>query len=123
MGLTSWEKAPDGRIVRADVTTGKNYLSRAELDDLGRLVNAFLDLAETRARRQIPMTMEDWASRLDAFLTFDDREVLDDAGSVTKKQADAHALSEFEKYRIVQDRAYVSDFDRFAQDAFARREG
>lgn len=117
MGLTSWEKAPDGRIVRADVTTGKNYLSRAELDDLGRLVNAFLDLAETRARRQIPMTMEDWASRLDAFLTFDDREVLDDAGSVTKKQADAHALSEFEKYRIVQDRAYVSDFDRFAHDA------
>ena len=117
MGLTSWANSPDGKILRGDVTIGKNYLTREELEDLGRLVNAFLDLAESRARRQIPMTMEDWSTRLDAFLDLDDRQVLDSAGHISKTQADDHALSEFEKFRIIQDRNYVSDFDRLEQQA------
>ena len=117
MGLTSWANSPDGKILRGDVTIGKNYLTRDELEDLGRLVNAFLDLAESRARRQIPMTMEDWATRLDAFLDLDDRQILDSAGHISKAQADDHALSEFEKFRIIQDRNYVSDFDRLEQQA------
>lgn len=117
MGLTNWANSPDGKILRGDVTIGKNYLTREELEDLGRLVNAFLDLAESRARRQIPMTMEDWATRLDAFLDLDDRQILDSAGHISKAQADDHALSEFEKFRIIQDRNYVSDFDRLEQQA------
>ena len=117
MGLTSWANSPDGKILRGDVTIGKNYLTREELEDLGRLVNAFLDLAESRARRQIPMTMEDWASRLDAFLDLDDRQILDSAGHISKAQADDHALSEFKTFRIIQDRNYVSDFDRLEQQA------
>lgn len=115
MGLTTWENAPDGKVLPKDVTVGKNYLSRDEMDDLGRLVNAFLDLAESRARRQIPMTMEAWASHLDRFLELDERDLLDGPGAVSKKQADTHALNEFEKYRIVQDQRYVSDFDRFSR--------
>ena len=115
MDLTSWANSPDGKILRGDVTIGKNYLTRDELEDLGRLVNAFLDLVESRARRQIPMTMEDWATRLDAFLDLDDRQILDSAGHISKAQADDHALSEFEKFRIIQDRNYVSDFDRLEQ--------
>ncbi len=112
MGLTSWDNAPDGKILRTDVTIAKNYLSKDELDSLGRIVNAFLDLAESRAKRNIPMTMEDWAKRLDAFLEFDDREILQDNGKITKKIADEKAFSEFEKYRIVQDRLFMSDFDK-----------
>ena len=112
MGLTTWDNAPDGKIVRTDVTIAKNYLSKDELDSLGRIVNAFLDLAENRAKRNIPMTMEDWAKRLDAFLEFDDREILQDNGKITKKIADEKAFSEFEKYRIVQDRLFMSDFDK-----------
>lgn len=112
MGLTAWEKAPDGKIVKTDVVVAKNYLSKEELESLGRIVNAYLDLAEERARRKIPMTMEDWAKRLDMFLEFDDREILQDPGKVTAKIAKAHAGSEFEKYRIVQDRLFESDFDR-----------
>lgn len=112
MGLTAWEKAPDGKIVKTDVVVAKNYLSREELESLGRIVNAYLDLAEERARRKIPMTMEDWAKRLDMFLEFDDREILQNPGKVTAKIAKAHAESEFEKYRIVQDRLFESDFDR-----------
>ncbi len=112
MGLTSWNNAPEGKIIKTDVTIAKNYLTKDELDSLGRIVNAFLDLAENRAKRNIPMTMEDWATRLDAFLEFDDREVLKDAGKITKKIADEYAVSEFEKYRIVQDRLFMSDFDR-----------
>lgn len=112
MGLTSWEKAPDGKIVKTDVVVAKNYLSREELESLGRIVNAYLDLAEDRARRKIPMTMEDWAKRLDMFLEFDEREILQNPGKVTAKIAKAHAESEFEKYRIVQDRLFESDFDR-----------
>ena len=112
MGLTAWEKAPDGKIVKTDVVVAKNYLSKEELESLGRIVNAYLDLAEERARRKIPMTMEDLAKRLDMFLEFDDREILQNPGKVTAKIAKAHAESEFEKYRIVQDRLFESDFDR-----------
>ena len=112
MGLTSWEKAPDGKIIKTDVVVAKNYLSKEELESLGRIVNAYLDLAEERARRKIPMTMEDWAKRLDMFLEFDDREILQNPGKVTAKIAKDHAESEFEKYRIVQDRLFESDFDR-----------
>ena len=112
MGLTTWEKAPDGKIVKPDVSVAKNYLAKDELESLGRIVSAYLDLAEERAKRKIPMTMEDWAKRLDMFLEFDDREILQDFGKVAAKLARAHAESEFEKYRIVQDRLFESDFDR-----------
>ena len=112
MGLTSWEKAPDGKIMKTDVAIAKNYLSREELESLGRMVNAYLDLAEDRARRKIPMTMEDWAKRLDLFLEFDEREILQDKGRVSAELAKIHAESEFEKYRITQDRLFESDFDK-----------
>lgn len=112
MGLTSWEKAPDGKIVKTDVTVAKNYLQKDELESLGRIVNAYLDLAEDRARRKIPMTMEDWAKRLDLFLEFNERDILQNSGKITAKIAREHAESEFEKYRIVQDRLFESDFDR-----------
>jgi hypothetical protein len=98
-GLTSWENAPTGKILKSDVRIAKNYLNKEELDSLGRIVNAYLELAEDRAKRKIPMTMQDWAKRLDRFLEFDDREILEDAGKVTAKIAHAHAESEFEKYR------------------------
>jgi len=112
MGLTSWENSPDGKILKNDVVVAKNYLTSQELESLGRLVNAWLDLAEDRARRQIPMTMEDWAKRLDRFLEFDDRNLLEDGGKVTAERAKEFAESEFEKYRMVQDRLFESDFDR-----------
>ena len=112
MGLTSWDNAPDGKILKSDVTIAKNYLSREELESLGRVVNAFLDLAEDRAKRNIPMTMEDWATRLDKFLDADDREILKDSGKITKKIADEKAITEFEKYRVVQDRVFMNDFDK-----------
>jgi hypothetical protein len=111
MGLTTWESAPSGKIVKTDVVVAKNYLTQEELAALGRIVNAYLDLAEERAQRKIPMTMEDWAKRLDAFLKFTERDILQDAGKVSAEMAKAHAESEFEKYRIVQDRLFVSDFD------------
>ena len=116
MGLSSWDKAPDGKILKTDVTVAKNYLTKEELDALGRIVNAFLELAESRAKRNIPMTMEDWAKRLDMFLEFDDRDILQDAGKITKKIADEKAYSEFEKYRIVQDKLFRSDFDKLLFD-------
>ena len=112
MGLTSWDNAPDGKILKSDVTIAKNYLSRDELESLGRVVNAFLDLAEDRAKRNIPMTMEDWVTRLDKFLDADDREILKDSGKITKKIANEKAISEFEKYRVVQDRLFMNDFDK-----------
>jgi len=112
MGLTSWERAPDGKIVKTDVGVAKNYLAKEELESLGRIVNAWLDLAEDRARRNIPMTMEDWTARLDEFLRFTDREVLPDSGKASMEAAKRHAESEFEKYRIVQDRLFESDFDK-----------
>jgi hypothetical protein len=112
MGLTSWERAPDGKILKTDVAVAKNYLSHEELTALGRIVNAYLDLAEERATRKIPMSMEDWAKRLDAFLEFTERDVLQDSGKVSAEMAKAHAESEFENYRIVQDQLFESDFDR-----------
>ena len=112
MGLTSWANAPEGKILKTDVPVAKNYLTRDELDSLGRIVNAYLELAEDRARRKIPMSMEDWSKRLDAFLEFDEREVLQSSGKISAKLAQTHAESEFEKYRIVQDRLFESDFDK-----------
>lgn len=111
MGLTSWKNSPKGKILKSDVSIAKNYLNQNELQSLGRIVNAYLDLAEERAKRQIPMTMEDWAKRLDLFLEFDEREVLKNAGSIRAEIAKSHAESEFEKYRIIQDQLYQSDFD------------
>ena len=112
MGLTSWANSPGGKILKSDVSVAKNYLAQDELESLARIVNAYLDLAEDRARRKIPMTMEDWARRLDLFLEFSEREILQDKGKITTEIAKAHAESEFEKYRIVQDRLFESDFDR-----------
>lgn len=114
MGLTTWAKAPGGKILKSDATVAKNYLTQEELADLGRIVSAYLDLAESRAKRRVPMTMEDWAKRLDIFLSADDREVLQDAGRISTEAAREHAESEFEKYRSVQDKLFRSDFDTFA---------
>jgi len=116
MGLTSWAKAPEGKILKTDVGTAKNYLSKDELDSLGRIVNAYLELAENRAKRKIPMTMEDWAKRLDAFLKFDEREILQDTGSISAALARQYAENEFESYRIIQDRLFVSDFDKLVEN-------
>lgn len=113
MGLTTWENAPGGKIVKTDVTIAKNYLKQLELEDMGRIVTAVLEFAESRAKRHIPMTMEDWAKRIDAYLSSDERPILDNAGSVSREEAVQHAETEFEKYRIVQDRLFQSDFDRF----------
>lgn len=113
MGLTTWEKAPNGKIVKTDVSIAKNYLKEEELESMGRLVNAFLDLAEDRAKRHIPMTMEDWAKRIDKFLDSDDRPILNDSGKMSAEQAKDYAETEFEKYRIFQDRVFQSDFDKF----------
>ena len=115
MGLTTWENAPDGKIVKTDVSIAKNYLKQNELDDMGHIVSAVLDFAEARAKRHIPMTMEDWAKRIDMYLNSDERPVLQNPGSVSHEQAVQHAETEFEKYRIVQDRLYQSDFDRLLQ--------
>ncbi|RUT78427.1 virulence RhuM family protein [Ancylomarina longa] len=112
MGLTNWKNAPEGKILKADVSVAKNYLSKEELDGLGRIVNAYLELAEARALRKIPMTMEDWAKRLDLFLEFDDREILKNAGKIRAGIAKGYAESEFEKYRITQDALFQSDFDK-----------
>lgn len=117
MGLTSWEHSPDGKILKSDVSVAKNYLTKDELDSLGRIVNAFLDAAEDFAKRKIPMTMEDWAKRLDMFLEFTGRDILKDAGSVSKITAQAYAESEFEKYRVTQDKLYQSDFDKLVEKA------
>ena len=113
MGLTTWENAPNGKIVKPDVSIAKNYLKESELEDMGRIVNSFLDLAEDMAKRHIPMTMEDWAKRIDKFLVLTDRPVLTDAGHVSAEQAKEYAETEFEKYRVIQDKLFQSDFDRF----------
>jgi len=113
MGLTTWATAPEGKIVKSDVSVAKNYLSEQEMRSLERIVSAYLDLAEDRAERHIPMTMEDWAKRLDLFLMADDREVLQDAGKITAEIAKAKAETEFEKYRVIQDRLFMSDFDKY----------
>ena len=111
MGLTTWAKAPNGKIIRSDVSVAKNYLKQNELQALGRLVNAYLDIAKDMAERHIPMTMEDWAKRIDKFLDATDREILQGAGSITAEYAKQYAESEFEKYRVIQDRLFRSDFD------------
>ena len=113
MGLTTWDNAPDGKIVKTDVSVAKNYLQQMELEDMERIVTAVLEFAESRAKRHIPMTMEDWAKRIDAYLSSDERPLLDNAGSVSHEEAVQHAETEFEKYRIIQDRLFQSDFDRF----------
>ena len=116
MGLTTWENAPNGKIVKPDVSIAKNYLKESELEDMGRIINSFLDLAEDMAKRHIPMTMEDWAKRIDRFLDLTDRPVLTDAGHVSAEQAKEYAETEFEKYRVIQDKLFQSDFDRFNDD-------
>ena len=113
MGLTTWENAPEGKIVKTDVSIAKNYLKQVELEDMGRIVTAVLEFAESRAKRRIPMTMEDWAKRIDAYLSSDERPLLDNAGSVSHEEAVLHAETEFERYRIVQDRLFQSDFDKY----------
>jgi hypothetical protein len=112
MGLTTWKDAPNGKIQKFDVSVAKNYLSEKEMQQLQRLVSAYLDIAEDMAMRQIPMTMEDWETRLNRFIEATDRQVLQDAGKVTAEIAKAHAETEFEKYRIIQDRLFESDFDK-----------
>ena len=116
MGLTTWENAPDGKIVKPDVSVAKNYLKQTELEDMGRIVNAVLDMAERMARRHIPMTMEDWAKRIDLILEAGGDAVLNNAGHITAEFAKQFAESEFEKYRVIQDKNFSSDFDRFIGD-------
>ena len=116
MGLTTWAAAPEGKIVRTDVTVAKNYLSEEEMRHLDRLVTMYLDYAEEQAQRHIPMTMQDWANRLDGFLEFNGHELLTGPGKISAEQAKLHAETEFEKYRIVQDRFFRSDFDRFLEE-------
>lgn len=115
MGLTSWKNAPNGKIIKSDVSIAKNYLSREELQNLELIVTAYLDSAELMARRHIPMTMQDWAKRLDTFLQFTQYEILNNAGKVTAEVARSFAESEFEKYRIIQDRLFRSDFDKLIE--------
>lgn len=112
MGLTSWKNAPNGKIVKADVSVAKNYLTKTELEDLNEIVSMYLDYATRQAKKHIPMTMKDWAKKLDAFLQFNEEDVLQDKGKVTMAIAKSFAESEFEQYRLIQDRLYESDFDR-----------
>ena len=116
MGLTNWRNAPRGRILETDVVIAKNYLSKEELESLELIVSAFLDLAENRAKRNIPMTMEDWANRIDKFLLADDLDVLKDAGKISHEIACDKALTEFERYRVKQDKSYKSDFDLLMEE-------
>jgi hypothetical protein len=116
MGLHTWKDAPNGKIKKSDVSVAKNYLTEDEMKSMELIVSAYLDLAENRARRHIPMTMEDWAKRLDIYLQADDLEVLKDAGKISAQLAKMHAETEFEKYRVVQDRLYQSDFDRYLEE-------
>ncbi|WHP46344.1 virulence RhuM family protein [Mannheimia bovis] len=120
MGLTTWAKSPQGKILKSDVSIAKNYLNNDELKDLGSIVNAFLDLAERRARRQIPMTMEDWAKRLDIFLNADDLPLLDGKGKISFDEAKLYAETEFEKYRVIQDKTFESDFDKLIKEKLSK---
>ncbi len=117
MGLTTWADAPHGKIQKFDVIVAKNYLNQGEMEQLQRLVSSYLDLAEDMANRHIPMTMQDWEIRLNRFLEFTERSVLQDAGKVSAEIAKTHAESEFEKYRIVQDRLFKSDFDKLVEES------
>lgn len=120
MGLTSWENAPDGKIIKADVSVAKNYLNEKEMRHMERLVSMYLDYAEEQAERKIPMSMQDWAARLDGFLEFNGRELLIGPGKISAEQAKLHAETEFEKYRILQDKLFESDFDRFLAESEIR---
>lgn len=111
--LNIWKNSPNGKIIASDVTVAKNYLTKEELKSLERIVTMYLDYAEDQAERHIPMTMEDWKGKLDVFLQFNERDVLNNPGKVSHKVAESFALSEFEKYRIVQDKLFKSDFDKF----------
>ena len=117
MGLTTWENAPNGKIVKTDVSVAKNYLREKELEEMGRIVNASLDMAESMAMRHIPMTMEDWAKRIDKFINLFESPILQDSGKASSEYAKEFAESEFEKYRIIQDRLFQSDFDRFEDNS------
>ena len=117
MGLTTWENAPTGKIVKTDVSVAKNYLREKELEEMGRIVNASLDMAESMAMRHIPMTMEDWAKRIDKFINLFESPILQDSGKASSEYAKEFAESEFEKYRIIQDRLFQSDFDRFEDNS------
>ena len=117
MGLTTWENAPNGKIVKTDVSVAKNYLREKELEEMGRIVNASLDMAESMAMRHIPMTMEDWAKQIDKFINLFESPILQDSGKVSAEYAKEFAESEFEKYRIIQDRLFQSDFDRFEDNS------
>ena len=123
MGLTSWENYPSGKILETDVVIAKNYLSMEELESLELIVSAFLDLAENRAKRHIPMTMEDWSTRIDKFLLEDDLDILKDAGKISHEIACDKALTEFEKYRIKQDKLYKSDFDLLLEESINTKGG
>ncbi len=116
MNLSTWKKSPNGKIVASDVIITKNYLTKEEIKDLERIVNAFLELAERRAERHIPMTMEDWSTRIDKYQLADDLDVLKDAKKISHDIAVDKALSEFKKYRIIQDKLFESDFDKFLND-------
>lgn len=122
MGLETWKDAPKGKIQKFDVSVAKNYLSENELQQLQRLVSAYLDIAEDMALRQIPMTMQDWELRLNKFIDATDREILQNAGKVTAEIARVHAESEFEKYRITQDRLFENDFDRMINKQYSGSE-
>jgi hypothetical protein len=123
MGLTTWETAPTGRIIKADVVIAKNYLNEQEMNYLERIVSVYLDFAELQAERKIPMSMEDWAKRLDGFLEFNGNKILTDAGYISHEQAKLHAETEYEKYRIVQDRLFKSDFDKLLEQVADDQEG
>lgn len=123
MGLTTWRNAPNGKILKSDVSVAKNYLSLEEMESLNRIVTMYLDYAENQAKRKIPMTMEDWANKLNAFLQFNEYEILNNSGKVTAEIAKAFAESEYEKYRIVQDRLFENDFDRLLREAEKGGEG
>ena len=112
MGLTTWKDAPDGKIQRFDVVIAKKYLTKEELSSMARIVDAYLDLAELRAEEEVPMTMEDWAEQFEGILRLSKKEILTNAGSISAKIAEEHALTEFEKYRVKQDKLYQSDFDK-----------
>ena len=116
MGLTNWKKAPNGKILKSDVTIAKNYLAQSEIKSLNRIVTMYLDYAEHQAEKQIPMTMKDWSKKLNAFLEFNEHDILEDAGKVTAKIAKEFAISEFEKYKVIQNKSYQSDFDMLIQE-------
>ena len=117
MHITTWESAPSGKIVKSDVTVAKNYLNEKEMSYMERIVSLYLDYAELQAERHIPMSMEDWAKRLDGFLEFNGNEILTGPGKISAEQAKLHAESEFEKYRITQDRLFKSDYDLFLEES------